>query len=143
MIPCNVYLRQIRVKNSDICDYCGGMDDLYHFFYGCEHTPPFWAGLGKWLRSNSAIVALSRSISELEFILGIIDTDDIDFRVNFILLLGKFYIYRQKIFAQGALDPYQFLVELKSVLTIERMACIREGKLQKKFSKWQAFYDEL
>lgn len=143
IIPCNVYLRQIRVKNSEECSFCSNRDDLYHFFYGCEDTAKFWKGVCKWLRTNSAVITIPRNIAELDFLLGLIDTDEIDFRLNFILMLGKFYVYREKVFGDGLLEPYKFLVELKTVLNVERQACIREGKLLKKFAKWQRFYDEL
>lgn len=143
VIPCNLYLHQLRIKDSVECTFCGGRDDLYHFFYGCQETKVFWASLGKWLRHNSAIVTLPRNISEIEFLLGIIDTDEMDFRLNFLLLFGKFYIYKDKVFGEGRLDPYQFLVELKNVLVMEKMACAREHSLKKKFTKWQAFLNEL
>lgn len=143
IIPCNVYLQQLRVKESVECSFCGDRDDLYHFFYGCPETKAFWASLGKWLRQNSAVIALPRTISEVEFLLGILDTDEMDLRLNFILLLGKFYIYKEKVFGKGLLEPYKFLVELKNVLLVERLACLREHSLRKKFTKWQLFFDEL
>lgn len=143
IIPCNVYLKQLRVKDSEECSFCHGRDDLYHYFYGCNDTAVFWKGVCKWLKNNSAVITVPRNIPELEFLLGIVDTDEIDFRLNFILMLGKFYVYREKIFGDGLLEPYKFLVELKAVLNTERIICLKEGKLVKKFSKWQHFYDEL
>lgn len=87
IIPCNAYLCQIKIKQDNGCSYCNRKDDLYHFFFGCAETELFWARVGRWLKGNSAVVALPRNISELEFLLGVIDTDDNDFRLNFILYL--------------------------------------------------------
>lgn len=143
VIPCNVYLHRLRIKSSAECSFCGSRDGLYHFFYGCAETKIFWARLGNWLRQNSAIIALPRRMVELEFLLGMMDTDEMDFRLNFILLFGKFFIYKEKVFGKGHLEPYKFLVELKNVLSIERLACAREHSLRRKFTKLQYFFEEL
>lgn len=68
-------------------------------------------------------------LTETEFLFGILDTDDIDFRINFILFVRKFLVYKEKIFGEGQLDPCEFIVELKRVLTNERMACTMEHSL--------------
>lgn len=62
------------------------------------------------------IVILPISMSEIEFLLGLIDTNEMDFRLNFLLLFETFFIYKEKIFGEGRLNPYKFLVELKNVL---------------------------
>lgn len=67
VIPCNVYLKQICFKNSEVCSYCQNRDDLYHFFYGCNDTALFWKGVCKRLRENSGVITFPRKISELEF----------------------------------------------------------------------------
>lgn len=54
-----------------------------------------------------------------------------------------FYIYKQKLFGDGVLDPYKVLVEFKNLLLVEKLACIQEGSLRKKFALWNEFFDEL
>lgn len=44
---------------------------------------------------------------------------------------------------KNATTTYAFLVELKHILTIERLACLQENSYKKKFSVWEQFYDEL
>lgn len=46
-------------------------------------------------------------------------------------------------FGDGVLDVYRFLIELKNLLLVERLACIQDGALKKKFAIWERFYEEL
>lgn len=41
------------------------------------------------------------------------------------------------------MDAYAFLMELKHVLSVERIACCKENKLEDKFKAWSEFHDEL
>lgn len=74
---------------------------------------------------------------------GFLSNTDEDIRLNTVIMYGKFYVYKSEIYGGGKLDVYQFLVEFKNLLMVERHACMNEGKLQDKFSKWSEFYDEL
>ncbi len=35
VISCNKWLFNIRIKTSELCDYCKDIDDIPHFFYHC------------------------------------------------------------------------------------------------------------
>lgn len=142
-IPCNAFLQQIRVKDSKTYNYCDEWDDLIHFFYYCPDTVDFWDSIALWLSSSSDIISFPEDLEETDFLFGIKGFGDDIKRINFILLYGRFYIYKQKIFGNGELDTYKFLVELKNLLLVERLACIQEGALQRKFAIWKQFYEEL
>ncbi len=43
--------------------------------------------------------------------------------LNYCILNGEFYIHKQKLFYENALDFYDYLWELKYILQIERMIC--------------------
>lgn len=58
-----------------------------------------------------------------------------DYRINFIMLLARFYIYREKVFNNGYLSVYEFLIELKTSLRVEKWACTKDGNVQEKFLK--------
>lgn len=38
--------------------------------------------------------------------------------MNYILLLGKFYVYREKTFHNNMLDVYEFMMEFKNTLAV-------------------------
>lgn len=142
-LPCNAFLHQLKIKTSNQCTFCSEKDDILHYLYLCPDTCAFWQSLSLWLTNNSDAVSLPRQLEVTDFLFGIRDNDAKSHRINFIILLGKFYIYKQKLFHGGSLDTYAFLVELKHILTIERMACLQEGAYKKKFAVWEVFYDEL
>lgn len=101
------------MKESDKCTFCEETDDLFHFFYNCHESNAFWDSLNLWLGNNSLENPRLGNLEEIELLFGIRHTDDEDFRLNFIILLGKFFIYREKLFGYGRLDLYKFLMELK------------------------------
>lgn len=93
----------------------------------------FWDSLNLWLSDNSLENPLLGALDETEFLFGIRNTDEEDFRQNFIILLGKFFIYKEKLFGSGNFEIYKFLMELKQILTIEKWACIMEHSLQENY----------
>lgn len=143
IIPCNKYLSLIRIRESSTCSFCEEEDDLYHFFLGCSDTNTFWTSVDLWLQENSLTTQSLGNLSEIEFLFGIPSLEPEDYRRNFILLLGKFYIAREKVFGEGKLDTYAFLMELKHVLSVERIACGKEKGNGDKFEVWSEFYYEL
>lgn len=56
-------------------------------------------------------VKFPEELLEYEFLFGIEGDSLQDQRLNYILLLGKFFVYREKVFNQGDLDVYKFLAE--------------------------------
>lgn len=142
-IPCNVYLQRIRVRDSGVCSFCDEVDDLVHFFYYCPITAKFWDSVALWLEANSSKIDFPQEIEEPEFLFGIKGPGEELKRLNFILMYGPFYVYKQKVFGNGELDTYKFLVELKNLLLVEKLCCIQEGTLRKKFSLWSDFFNEL
>ena len=45
IIPCNVWLKKLKIKESDECDYCDGTDSIEHFFLDCKKVAKFWTCL--------------------------------------------------------------------------------------------------
>ncbi len=58
------------------------------------------------------------------------------------MLNGKFYIHKQKLFHENALDFYDYLWELKYKLQIERMICNGTSN-NEQFSKFLFIYNAL
>lgn len=144
VLPCNEYLCQIRIRDSKHCDFCGEEDNIFHFLYECTNTEGFWSDLASWLDQFSDHIQFPEEIMEYDFLFSLQGSTVEVKRINFILLLGKFFVYRQKLFHGNDLDVYKFLCEFKNILAVERMACIREGSTKKKFDKlWKAIYEQI
>ncbi len=62
--------------------------------------------------------------------------------LNYCILNGKFYIHKQKLFYENALDFYEYLWELKYKLQIERMICNGTNN-DEQFSKFLFIYNSL
>ncbi len=64
--------------------------------------------------------------------------------LNYCILKGKFYIHKQKLFHENALDLYDCLWELKYKLQIERMICNgTNNDNDEQFSKFPFIYNAL
>lgn len=45
ILPCNSYLKQIHIKDSDECSLCGQVDSIPHFLRECPTVQTFWRAL--------------------------------------------------------------------------------------------------
>ncbi len=55
IIRCNMWLHNIKVKNSPVCDYSNNADDLLHFFIRCLKVATFWFYWFNWWETLSLV----------------------------------------------------------------------------------------
>lgn len=96
ILPCNVYLTQIRIKDSDWCPYCDESDTITHFLFSCSKVRPFWEAACAWFKQADDLY-LDRLTAD-EFIWGMDGGAHRATLVNTITLQLKYYIYRQKLY---------------------------------------------
>lgn len=141
-IPCRVYLNQIKVVESEICLRCAERDDLFHFLFECQCIKEFWDNLATWLEGRQGVQPFPDDLTEEEFLLGVVERSE-DFSLfNFILLCAKFYIYKMTTFNLGEPDLLQFILELKNRLSVERLCCFEDYSFNKRFKKWEVFFND-
>ena len=71
------------------------IDTIEHHLYYCTESKIFWVNIEKWLESTFKI---KFSFTICEVIFGMLDLDvKVRHSVNYILLLGKWYINSSKI----------------------------------------------
>lgn len=143
VIPCRVYLAQIKAYESEACPRCADTDDMLHFFFECQVVKRFWDSLATWLGGKEGIQQFPDDLTEDELLLGVIERQGDYSLFNYILLLAKFYIYKTTIFGQEDPDLFQFLIDLKGRLSTERICCYTEGSFKRRFGKWDTFYNDL
>lgn len=114
-IPCNKYLCNIKIKQSDACSFCDpqAVDTLQHFFFSCSTVTTFWKAVCNWLASQADFHV---NVDEREFLFGVPKGARQARAINFTLLFTKHFIYRQKRFCQGTLELTHYLRELKGKL---------------------------
>ena len=132
--PCRRYLKQIRAETTEECMFCGEVDDLTHFFLDCPDVKAFWSALHRWTTYAEVNVHL-HEVSQVEALLGIPNKSKEFKLTNYILIMGKYYIHRQRLFYNNELNMYNFLVELKQKLLIEKHILASTNKSHK-FEIW-------
>lgn len=142
VIPCQLYLKQIRVVQSAVCLRCGETDDLLHFFFECTKVNDFWQSLFSWLEAFDKDIEIPE-LSEEYFLLGFVDSLEDVSLLNYVFVYAKFYVYKNSLYNKGQVDLYEFLLELKFRLRIERACCYKDGSYETRFGKWEDFYQRL
>lgn len=98
-LPCNQFLRNIRIKREDTCTFCPEVDTIEHFLFTCPIVTAFWKEVTSWF-AREADVQLQ--VSPRAFLFGVPDSLPQAKVINFVMLFAKFFIYRQKLFHQGS-----------------------------------------
>lgn len=52
IIPCNKFLKNIKIRQLDACDSCGSPDDTEHFLLLCPNIQHFLKSILDWLAQN-------------------------------------------------------------------------------------------
>lgn len=138
-LPCNQFLKNIRIRRDDTCSFCPEVDSIVHFLFTCPIVVTFWREVSSWFARE---VDVQLQISPRAFLFGVPDSLPQAKIINFIILFAKFFIYRQKLFHQGSLDLTHFLRELRLRLQIEQYITNSENKRQI-FDKWRRIYTAL
>lgn len=140
LITCNRLLFRYKIKQDDTCAYCEGTDTLEHFFYGCPISRKFWRLVIKWYKEASGQDLSNLSLKQI--LLGVDGTSRQAKRTNFLLLVSRYFIHRQRLFHNGDLCLTHWTRELRTRLLTERHICVAEGK-PGKFDKWTAILEHL
>lgn len=140
VIPCNAYLKQIRIKASDECGICGQVDSLVHFLFDCPSVHAFWTAICSWFGRVENLM-LER-LSSKQFVFGVPRSTAKAATINFIIMNAKFFILRQRLFHRGKLELLHWLREFKTKLLMERQICLNEGKSHR-FKKWIRIFNAI
>lgn len=140
IVPCGVHLKQIRIRDTDECNYCQSRDTIVHFFCQCQQVCAFWNKVCTWFRQTVDLY-LDR-LSQKEFLFGLSKDCHRSKVINSILMQICFYIFRQKLFHQSELSLVHWLREFKGKLETERWICARLGK-PTRFDCWKEIHKEL
>ncbi len=146
ILPCNKWLCDITILDTNICNFCDNIDTIQHFLYECNCLKLFWQNFFRWWNRISPVkIENIVNINELRecILFGFPGDEDIIVALNYCTLMAKYYIYIQKLVKQNSpTDFYDFLVYIKSKLKTELFVCIKENKLHK-FDKFSFIYELL
>ena len=122
--------------NSNVCDNCNLID---HYLYECEPVRSFWASIEKWWNEVSTCPVV---LSKKHVIFGIHYDLTYYGAVNYVILFGKMYIYRQKMNSKNLCIDF-FINELKFKIELEKTMCKKNGNLSMFNQKWYSVKEEL
>ena len=140
LITCNKKLADMKIKTHSTCSYCPEDDTIRHFFLFCPRVEAFWQHFFNWWNRLDNIQI--PHTTELNILFGYMSNENVFMALNYCILHGKYYIYKQRLFHNNNLDLYEFLVELRYKLQIEYDIC-KKNSCMDKFDKYVFIFDTL
>ena len=140
IIPNNSFLLKCRLKPSNLCDFCCmTIDSNIHMFWECTTIQTFWHDLKFYIETTintpSGIDYIYEKISFCNILDGNLPTS---VTVNFITLLAKFFIFKNKNQSQIP-TIHNFKAYIQRRLNIEEMIAISKNKLNIFREQFQTF----
>ena len=90
ILPVNKYLKQLKIKSSDTCSFCGELEDIPHLFFLCQNVSRLWNKLSlhilNKIRRQVGFHLMNILFGEKPLY------NNIPF--NFIILSSKLYIFK-------------------------------------------------
>ena len=141
IINCNKKLYEMKIKPSPLCDHCGSVDNIPHFFVLCPIVLLFWKDFFGWWTSFNHIHGQSFDLTGTkEIFVGIQTLSDQAMGLNFCVIYAKYFIDKQRLFHDNNYPMKDFLAGLRYTVTIEKDIC--ENKT-KSFQRLQYLLDFL
>ena len=141
IIPCNKWLFNLKVSQSPYCIKCtaNAVDDINHFFIECSALENFWVKLENWWNRTATYQV---KVSSKHIIFGLYYDNNFYKTINYVILLAKWYIYRQS-YLEKKVDLYGFLVLLKSKLETEKYISTCNGQIRRFDKMWLEIFENL
>ena len=125
----NSRLFHLKYSNTPLCSLCKTESEtLVHFFSECLFTLSLWNDLIVYFRPAIRLGQLTPQSA----VLGFFDDDNDLVIRNFILLIFKFLLYKNR---SKVINKYVFIQKIKSMYNIEKYLSISNGKEMNK--KWR------
>jgi hypothetical protein len=142
LLACGYNLKTWKIKDTNICEQCKQHEDtIEHFLIMCQPVKEFWKQVINWWTASIKVIF---RMDTYEILFGI-PNDEQDITINqfnFILLMGRYYIYKNKK-ADKVLDLYSLLVECKNHLVLEQKIMAEKNESGKFDRKWNELYVNL
>ncbi len=146
-LPCNEWLKNIKIKPDSKCTYCNNTDSITHFLIDCKSNKLFWKSWAKWWQSMTGLNIRDESHIHESILFGFPGRSDDAIVINYCILYAKHYIYLEKLKENKNQNTFNidflgYLSKLKYILKIEKSICIHNNQ-SIKFNKFNFIYDNL
>ena len=131
----NIQLKKWNIVVSELCTFCGTQKEtVVHLFCQCKYVKILWDKLAKYLKERFNLTL--GVISDESIILNKIVPTQKNHVVNFICLLTKQFVYKQRCLGQDI--EFNYLRNLISqTKNIEKYIAIKNNKLSLHVKKWE------
>jgi hypothetical protein len=139
-LACGYNLNIWKIKDNDLCEIClKEVDTIEHYMVACEMVLPFWNSVFKWWK---ATIGFMFPLDTYDILFGLAnETNDIQItQLNFILILGCTYIYRNKQCKKDT-NLYEFLIFCKNKLEAKRETFCMQNRESKFITHWDTLYN--
>ena len=133
IIPTNLSLHRMKIKESPFCDHCNGQNEtLLHRFCECPKVKSFWEDVIKWwnirrsdnLKPNSCEILYGYKPENTKF-----------HAFNHYLLIAKYHLYLARNQSETP-SMKVFLALLESKIKCERQIAVKNSNNKKYEAKW-------
>jgi hypothetical protein len=143
ILACKENLYTWKIKENNKCNFCESeIDTLEHHLVMCNETLEFWNQIRRWWKSVTG-TNFTVGIYDLIFGLPNENKDKIINQFNFLLLLARFYIYKNKQAANNKLHVYELLIEVKTKLEAMHHISLEQNREKKFEDNWSDLYNGL
>ena len=138
LAPCNYMLHKWKIESSNKCNLCPEIDTIEHYFYLCTKSRIFWEKIESYFASTTNVhipVRFSNVIFSIPYTKS---QDNTMYQLNFIILQGKWFIYKCKR-EQRDVNDIAFINYFKKALQTG-LECSRVGGYYIEYNKiWHPF----
>ena len=115
IFPCNSKLFKWQISLTDKCNTCQQLDNLEHYFYYCQGCREFWEKIQTWINS---LYDSELQINVEQVIFGYLTENAYFVQLNYCILYGKWFIYRQKL-NEKLINFSNYQATLRNILSVE------------------------
>lgn len=134
----NVVLKEMGVIDSNYCDFCmETKDSIEHIFWTCNNSKHFWENFEELLKAKCE-TCTNINLSKTVILFGFDKNVRTDYIFDFLILLGKMYIYGCK-FDKSMPNVTIFENYLSSRYKIEQYNAKISGKINDFKKKWMPY----
>jgi hypothetical protein len=146
IIPCNKWLFNLKILDSNMCSFCNKeIDTIQHFFLLCENINLFWKTFNNWwyrlTKVNFTTISNTNRLQQ-NILFGFINPEYNTTVLNYCILQAKYYIYINKLNKYNNICILDFLIHLKSKLNQEKYICETSNHMEK-FEKFQIILNNI
>lgn len=136
ILATNDLLFKCNIKQDNLCSFCKKFPEkIEHLFWQCNIVMKFWEMIERWIYEKNNYLL---NVDKQRAILGIMNVNEYNKPINYILILTRYYIYKCRI-NDKQLNLLAWIHEVKFFIQIEKMIAIKTDRYHKFIKYWETW----